>query len=150
MDKYTPTELVVGVFVLAGLVGLGYLSISLGGFELFPTEKISLTARFASIGDLKSGAAVKMSGVKVGSVTGTALVDYAAEVQLEVDADLELPTDTIASIRTEGLLGESYVLLRAGGELSNLQNGERIGQTEPAIDLIDMFVKYALEGGGND
>jgi hypothetical protein len=61
-----------------------------------------------------------------------------------------LPSDTIASIRTEGLLGESYVLLRPGGAEDDLAAGDRIAQTEPAIDLIDLIVKYALESGEDE
>ena len=149
-SKHTPTELIVGLFVLAGIGSLAYLSVSIGGIQLFDTPKIYIQARFASVGDLQRGAAVKMAGVKVGSVGSIELKNYQAEVKLAVNKSLPIPTDTIASIRTEGLLGESYILLRPGGELDNLQTGGQIAQTEPAIDLIDLLVRYALEGGSDD
>lgn len=148
-SKYTPIELIVGLFVIAGLGSLAYLSVSIGGIQLFDTPKIYLQARFASVGDLQQGASIKMAGVKVGSVRSIKLKDYQAEVMLAVDKNLPIPTDTIASIRTEGLLGESYILLRPGGELENLKSGEKVAQTEPAIDLIDLIVRYALEGGSD-
>ncbi len=147
MKKHTKTELAVGTFVVAGLIALAYLSVSIGGVEFFEPPRMHVAARFASVGDLKAGASVKMAGVKVGVVEAIELRDYAAEAQLAVDRSIPLPTDTIASIRTEGLLGESYVLLRPGGSESNLAEGDRIGQTEPAVDLIDLLVRYALEGG---
>ncbi len=142
-------EWVAGIFVLVGIGALAFLSISMGGARIFEMPQINISARFASVGGLRSGASIKMAGVKVGSVSMISLKDYQAEVILAVDKDLKLPTDTIASIRTEGLLGESYVLLRPGGETEDLQEGGRIEQTEPAIDLIDLLVKYALDGGGD-
>ena len=147
MSKHTRAELAVGSFVIAGVAALAYLSVSIGGLELFENDRMKIDARFASVGDLKEGATVKMAGVKVGRVADIWLENYAAETTLAIDASIELPSDTIASIRTEGLLGESYVLLRPGGAEDNLQEGGRIGQTEPAIDLIDLLVKYALESG---
>ncbi|NJK89827.1 MAG: outer membrane lipid asymmetry maintenance protein MlaD [Myxococcales bacterium] len=152
MNKYTRNEIAVGSFVLVGLAGLAYLSVSIGGLELWGPPLKTIHARFASVGDLKDGASVKMAGVRVGSVDNVRLERYAAEVDLHVRRDLVLPKDTIASIRTEGLLGESYVLLRPGGAEEDLVEGDHVSQTEPAVDLIDLLVRYALqsddEGGG--
>ena len=150
MSDYSRNELAVGVFVIIGVAAIGYLSASIGGVEFFPGPKTRVTARFASIGDLKSGASVRLAGVQIGEVDAIRLVDYGAEVDLSVDLEVALPTDTIASIRTSGLLGESFILLRPGGSEKNLKSGDRVAQTEPAIDLIDLFVKYALESGDDD
>ena len=150
MSEYSRNELAVGVFVIIGVAAIGYLSASIGGVEFFPGPKTNVTARFASIGDLKSGASVRLAGVQVGEVAQIRLVDYAAEVDLALNAAIDVPADTIASIRTSGLLGESFVLLRPGGSEKNLQSGDRVAQTEPAIDLIDLFVKYALDQGDDE
>ena len=150
MSDYTRNELAVGVFVIIGVAAIGYMSASIGGVEFFPGPKTRVTARFASIGDLKSGASVRLAGVQIGEVSDIRLVDYAADVDLALDMRVEIPTDTIASIRTSGLLGESFVLLRPGGSEKNLKTGDRVAQTEPAIDLIDLFVKYALESGDDE
>lgn len=150
MSEYSRNELAVGVFVIIGVSAIGYLSASIGGVEFFPGPKTNVTARFASIGDLKSGASVRLAGVQVGEVARIRLVDYAAEVDLSLDEAVAIPTDTIASIRTSGLLGESFVLLRPGGSEKNLKSGDRVAQTEPAIDLIDLFVKYALDQGDDE
>jgi len=159
MNEYTKTEIAVGLFVIAGLVAIAYLSVSIAGLDLFVGDRTNLVARFASVGDLKEGAAVKIAGVQVGAVKSIRLDRYAAEAQLAVDPEVALPADTIASIRTEGLLGEAYVMLRPGGSDKNLAAGDRVAQTEPAIDLIDLVVKYALssdsdsskdKGGGDE
>ncbi|MEM6531048.1 MAG: outer membrane lipid asymmetry maintenance protein MlaD [Myxococcota bacterium] len=150
MEFDVKTEVAVGVFVLLGLLGIGYLSVSIGGIDLFPANTITLQARFASIGALKPGASVRLAGVKVGSVRSIGLENYAAEVTLDVDEDLPLPDDSFALIRTEGLLGESYVLLRPGGSPDDLVDGGRISETESAVDLIDLVVKYALDSGSED
>lgn len=144
MQKYTAIEVAVGVFSVVGLTAVGLLSVSVGGWELLSPPSMAVSARFATVGELKTGAQVKMAGVNVGKVKRIQLEDYIALTELSLNAGLELPSDTIASIRTAGLLGESYVLLRPGGSLENLKAGDRILQTEPAIDLIDMVVNYAL------
>lgn len=150
MSEYTRNEIAVGVFVILGVASIGYLSASIGGVEFFPGPKTRVTARFAAIGDLKEGASVRLAGVRIGEVEQIRLVDYAADVDLAIDSTVDIPADTIASIRTSGLLGESFILLRPGGSERNLQTGDKVAQTEPAIDLIDLFVKYALDQGEDE
>ena len=149
-ESHSRIEIAVGIFVIAGILALGYLSVSVAGLDLFPGDATVVHARFASVGELKQGAAVKMAGVRVGEVRTIRLEQYAAEADLAVQTDIDLPADTIASIRTAGLLGESYVLLRPGGSERNLKTGDRISQTEPAIDLIDLVVKYALDSADDE
>ena len=150
MSEYTRNEIAVGLFVIMGVAAVGYLSASIGGVEFFPTPKTRVTARFASIGDLKEGASVRLAGVQIGKVRDIRLIDYAADVDLDIETSVPIPTDTIASIRTSGLLGESFVLLRPGGSDKNLKTGDKVAQTEPAIDLIDLLVKYALSDDEED
>ena len=143
--NHSRTEITVGLFVIVGIAALAYLSVSVAGLELFPGDATIVHARFASVGELKKGAAIKVAGVRVGEVRDIRLDNYAADAELAIQTGIEVPADTIASIRTAGLLGESYVLLRPGGSDRNLASGDRLGQTEPAIDLIDLVVKYALD-----
>lgn len=144
-DGFTRTEITVGGFVLAGLALIGYLSVSLGDFNPLPKDRVTLHARFASVGDLDKGSPVKIAGVTIGRVGDIRLVDYVAEVELRVDAAIEVPADSIASIRTTGLLGQSYVSLSPGGSAESLGEGGRIAQTEPAIDLASLLQKYVFE-----
>jgi phospholipid/cholesterol/gamma-HCH transport system substrate-binding protein len=140
----TKTEILVGSFVMLGIAALGYLSISIGGLELVPPDRYLLKARFASVGDLKQGAPVRLAGVRVGQVTDVRLKDYLAEAELAIGRSLVLPKDTVASIRSEGLLGDTYVSLSPGGSLENLRDGSLVTQTEPAIDLSDLLARYAF------
>ena len=80
----------------------------------------------------------------IGSVEAIRLVDYFAEVELAVDRKVQLPTDTIASIATAGLLGESHVSLSPGAADRNLAAGERITHTEPALNIADLLSRYAF------
>jgi len=127
---------------------LGYLSVSIGGIALGSPKSYRLRARFSNVGDLKQRAPVKVAGVTVGSVRSVDLVDYLGQAELAVDRKVVLPRDTIASIATAGLLGESYVSLSPGASELNLGDGDRIAQTEPAVNVIDLIGKYAF--GGSD
>jgi phospholipid/cholesterol/gamma-HCH transport system substrate-binding protein len=146
---YRRSEIVAGAFVLAGLALLGYLSLSIGGVRLGPRDRYRVLARFSNIGDLKLRAPIKIAGVTVGEVKGIRLADYFAEITLEVDRAIALPTDTIASISTAGLLGEAYVALSPGAADGDLRPGDRITRTEPALNVADLIGRYAFGGGAS-
>jgi phospholipid/cholesterol/gamma-HCH transport system substrate-binding protein len=144
MKDYSAAEVSVGAFVAAGILALVYLSLSIGGLRTTRPAHYAITARFASVGDLGEGAPVKLAGVPVGSVTRITLRDYTAETQLEIRASVTLPADTIASVRSNGLLGGQYVSLSPGAAAENVKPGGRILQTEPAVDLVEMMANYAF------
>jgi phospholipid/cholesterol/gamma-HCH transport system substrate-binding protein len=87
---------------------------------------------------------VKVAGVTIGSVEAIRLVDYYAEVELTVDRKVQLPTDTIASIASAGLLGDAHVSLSPGAADQNLAPGARITHTEPALNVADLLSRYAF------
>ena len=149
MLDYTRTEIAAGIFVVGGLLALAYLSISIGGIKIMPAHTYEVSARFSNIGDLKVRAPIKLAGVTVGPVRRIRLANYYAEVEMAVDQALVLPEDTIASISTAGLLGESYVSLSPGAADRNLAPGGRITHTEPAVNVVDLISKYAFGGTGN-
>jgi len=129
---------------MLGIAALGYLSISIGGLQLVAPDRYVLKARFESVGDLKQGAPIRLAGVKVGQVTSVTLKGYSAEAELSIGRALVLPKDSVASIRTEGLLGNTYVSLSPGGSLEDLRDGGLVSRTEPAIDLSDLLARYAF------
>jgi phospholipid/cholesterol/gamma-HCH transport system substrate-binding protein len=145
---YGKSEIVAGVFVLVGLVVLAYLSISIGGLRLGGHHRYQVSARFSNIGGLKARAPVKIAGVTVGEVGSIRLADYFAEVTIDVDREVSLPKDTIASVTTAGLLGEAYVSLSPGAADEDLRPGGRITQTEPALNIADILGRYAFGNGG--
>ncbi len=136
MDRAPTRDLLVGLFVLAGLGAVAYLSLSVGGGSYGGPKRMPLYADFDEIGGLKPRAQVVISGVKVGQVNSITLGEtYRAHVRLDVDAGLKLPVDTSASIVTAGLLGDRYVSLQLGGDDKLLQPGEQITMTESAVVL---------------
>ncbi len=149
--RQSPTrDFLVGLFVLAGLAAIAYLSIRVGGLSYAGSGGLVLYATFDQTGGLKARAPVVISGVKIGQVTAIALNDeYRARVTLDLDASLELPTDTTASIVTAGLLGDRYISLQLGGEEATLKPGEEITFTESAVILERLIGKLVHNTGGS-
>ncbi|MCA1956966.1 MAG: outer membrane lipid asymmetry maintenance protein MlaD [Nitrospira sp.] len=135
-------ELTVGVFVLVGIVCLGYLSIKLGKLELVGGDLYEVDAPFNSASGLKPGAAVEIAGVEVGRVKSIALKDDQAVVRLAVHNNVKLYTDTFASIKTRGIIGEKFVSLSPGGGGEPLQAGGIIRDTESGLDLEELVSQY--------
>jgi phospholipid/cholesterol/gamma-HCH transport system substrate-binding protein len=135
--RASPTrDLVVGLFVLAGLAAIGYLSVRVGGLSYKGPGGLSLVAHFDEIGGLTARAPVVISGVKVGQVSDIRLdSDLRAQVTLELDGRLELPVDTSAAIRTSGLLGDQYIALVPGAEEQALASGDVLSFTESALNI---------------
>ncbi|WP_104201777.1 outer membrane lipid asymmetry maintenance protein MlaD [Billgrantia saliphila] len=148
MRRSKTMELGVGLFMLAGILGLLFLGLRVSGLTFgVPEDTFRLEANFANIGSLKPRARVTMAGVTVGRVAAIELDRewYDARVVLELNAELEdqLPRDTTASILTAGLLGEQYIGLSVGGDPEMLGNGDTIRDTQSAIvleELIQQFV----------
>jgi phospholipid/cholesterol/gamma-HCH transport system substrate-binding protein len=148
MSRSPVRDFLVGIFVLAGLAAIAYLSITVGGFSLGGPSGMKLFADFDEIGGLKPRAQVVISGVKVGQVTNITLdKDYRARVALEVRRNLELPVDTTASIVTAGLLGDRYISLQLGGEEQYLKSSDTIRFTESAILLERLLGKFIYSSG---
>ncbi|HYS43404.1 MAG TPA: outer membrane lipid asymmetry maintenance protein MlaD, partial [Geobacteraceae bacterium] len=116
--KKASIETVVGIFVLIGIICLAYLSIKLGKMEFLGGDYYQVTALFDSVSGLKSGASVEIAGVEVGRVDGIVLDPKSgaqARVYLRIRNGVKLTDDVIASIRTRGLIGDKFVLLKPGG-----------------------------------
>ena len=147
MTRAPLRDLLVGLFVLAGLGAIAYLSLSVGGVSFRRAGGLTLYADFDEIGGLKPRAQIVISGVKVGQV-GTIGLDenYRARVRLELDEGLKVPIDTSASIMTSGLLGDRYVSLQLGGESEILKPGDQITMTESAVVLERLIGKLVYSG----
>ncbi|HJR76174.1 MAG TPA: outer membrane lipid asymmetry maintenance protein MlaD [Nitrospiraceae bacterium] len=135
-------ELVVGVFVLVGLACLTYLSVKLGKLEVIGGNNYVVEAEFTSASGLKSGASVEIAGVEVGRVKGIALQGDRAMVALAIQDGVKLYTDSIASIKTRGIIGDKYVALSLGGGGDPLKEGEKIRDTESGLDLEELVSQY--------
>lgn len=136
MQRSPTRDFAVGLFVLAGLGALAYLSLRVGGVSYTGRKGLVLYADFDEIGGLKERAPVVISGVKVGEVTRIGLADdYRAKVTFNLDPTLKLPIDTSASIVTSGVLGDRYVSLQPGGDDQLLGPGDEITFVESAVIL---------------
>ncbi len=136
MSRSPARDFIVGLFVLAGLGAIAYLSMNVGGFSFRRGGGLIVYASFDQTGGLKPRAPVVISGVKVGQVESIALDNnFRARVQMDLDRQLELPADSSASIVTAGLLGDRYISLQLGGEEKYLKSGDEISITESAVIL---------------
>lgn len=143
MTRAPLRDFVVGLFVLAGLGAIAYLSMTIGGFSFGRDGGLLVYAGFDEIGGLKPRAPVVIAGVKVGQVTDIVLNDdFRARVTLDVKNGIELPKDTSASIVTSGLLGDQYISLQVGGDDHMLKSGDTITITESALSLERLIGKF--------
>jgi phospholipid/cholesterol/gamma-HCH transport system substrate-binding protein len=135
-------ELVVGVFVLVGILCLGYLSIKLGKLEVIGGHQYDVQAEFSSVTGLKPGAPVEIAGVEVGRVKHIALKDDQAQVTLAIQDGVKLYTDTFATLKTRGIIGEKFIALSPGGGGEVLKPGDKIRDTEAGLDLEELVSQY--------
>ncbi len=136
-------ELAVGIFVLIGIIALGYLSVELGRLEMIGVRGYTVYAEFERAGGIKPGSVVEIAGVEVGKVKSIRLnEDYQALVELTIRYDVELQEDAIASIKTKGLIGERYIQITPGGSDRIIPDGGRLRETESAIDIEEIISKF--------
>ena len=135
-------EMVVGVFVLVGMLCLGYLAVKLGKLELVSGDVYEVEAQFNSASGLKPGSTIEIAGVEVGRVRGITLNEDRAMVKLAVNKTVKLYTDTIASIKTRGIIGEKFLALSPGGGGDPLKPGVTIRDTESGLDLEELVSQY--------
>jgi phospholipid/cholesterol/gamma-HCH transport system substrate-binding protein len=137
-------ELGVGLFMIAGILALGYLSVRLAKLEVIGQKGYNLEAIFSNSGGLKSGASVVIAGVDVGRVKSIKLDDYRALVSLHLSSGIKIQEDSIAAIKTMGLIGEKYVEISPGGSDVILKPGQQIRDTQPPVDLEQLISSYVF------
>ena len=135
-------ETVVGLFVLLGIVCLAWLSVKLGKLEIVGSGYVPVHAEFSSASGLRKGASVEIAGVEIGKVDSITLDDYKADVRLKIRTGVALQEDTIASIRTRGLIGDKFVNLSPGASDRLIPPGGKIRETESAVDLEGLIGEF--------
>ena len=135
--KKTSLELIVGIFLLADWIGFSLLAVKMGDINPFANETYPVTARFTSISGLKEGTTIELAGVVVGKVSKIELdaSEYEAVVHLNIDKTVELTDDSIASIRTSGIIGDKFIKLTPGGSEIFLEAGDENDETESSISI---------------
>lgn len=145
MRRYSK-ETIVGLFMLAGLACIGYLALQLGDLGLFADDSYPLSAHFQRVTGLRPGSAVVMHGLEIGRVGRLGLdpEQRFAVVELRIRRGIRVYDDAIASIKTEGLIGDRYVSIDPGGSGEVLQPGDRIFETESPTEIMDLVGRYAF------
>ncbi len=144
MDR-SRVNIAVGLFVVLGVLALAYLSIKLGRVAIFTSGGYELIADFPSVGGLRPGASVEIAGVEVGRVESIGLSeDYQARVVLRLNTGVRLQDDTIASIKTKGLIGEKFIRLSPGASEKLIPPNGRLREVEAPVDLEELISKYVF------
>jgi phospholipid/cholesterol/gamma-HCH transport system substrate-binding protein len=143
MKKFD-VEFTVGLFIIAGMICVGYLAIKLGKMEVIGGKGYEVQALFSNSGGLKAGAPIVIAGVDVGRVKDVVLENYQARVTLYLPHGVKLQEDAIAAIRTKGMIGEKFLEITPGGSEKIISPGGKIGETLPAIDLEELISKYVF------
>ena len=148
MKKYS-VEFYVGLFVILGSACTVYLMTQLGGIDLSGRKSLCVHAYFTSVSGLTTGASVEMAGVKIGRVTGITLdaETMMADVELCVDEEIELSEDIMVSVKTAGIIGDKYINILPGGSENFLGRGDKVFNTESAVDIEALVSKYIFDKG---
>ncbi len=143
MDK-RKIEFYVGLFVIIGLMCAGYLFTVLGEISLIKDRRYTVEAFFSSASGLKTGARIEMVGVEIGIVSDISIDTERsmAKVKCSIDDDIELTEDSIASIKTSGIIGQKFIDISPGGSDTLLESGDEIYNTESALDIESLVRKF--------
>jgi phospholipid/cholesterol/gamma-HCH transport system substrate-binding protein len=139
------------VLLVAGL----FLLFAYSSTNVRPVRGYNVIAKFERVDGLAPGADVRLSGIKVGTVVGQKLEPntYLAVVTFSIDSQVRLPTDTVAQITSEGLLGGNFVSLVPGAEEKVIPPGGELRFTQAPVNLVQMIGKFIFnsaesQGGG--
>jgi phospholipid/cholesterol/gamma-HCH transport system substrate-binding protein len=144
--KQNTLELAVGLFMLIGFGAFVYLALQLGEVSfLRQGSTYVLKAEFDNVSGIKKGAVVQVAGVTVGEIDEITLSDTeTALLSLRLENTLKVPVDTIASVKSQGIIGDKYIQLNLGGDEKRFKPGEIIRETESSVDLESLISKFAF------
>jgi phospholipid/cholesterol/gamma-HCH transport system substrate-binding protein len=145
MKKYS-MESVAGIFVVIGLLCVGYMTVTLGKVSLFGDDYYPLYARFSSVSGLRADSPVEIYGLDVGHIERLTIdkEKQTALVELRVRKDIEVYDDARATIKTSGLIGDKFINIDPGGGGDILKPGGTIIDTSSPLDIEDLVSKYVF------
>ncbi|MGI9369913.1 MAG: outer membrane lipid asymmetry maintenance protein MlaD [Ruegeria sp.] len=151
MSSHNMTEVLVGGAVLAFAVAFGVYASQSTGLSR-DTSGYQLGASFRSLEGVGVGTDVRLAGVKIGTVTGVDLnpETYRADTTFSVADGVLIPDDSAVVISSEGLLGGNFVELMPGGSPFYFEPGDEIADTQGAVSLISLLVKFVAGDGGSE
>lgn len=144
--KNTYIDIFVGLFLIAGFVALGWLALQLGEVPwITGSRTYTINAEFSNISGVKAGADIQIAGVKVGAVRDLSLSDDSyAMVAMQINRDVQIPVDSIASVKSQGIIGDKFIQISLGGEEDFFNEGDVITDTESSVDLESLISKFAF------
>lgn len=144
--KQHSLEMIVGLFMVAGFLAFGYLALQLGEVSwLSRGRTYTLQAEFDNVSGVKKGSTIQVAGVVVGTVDEVALSpDKVALVHLRLDKAIQVPVDSIASVKSQGIIGDKYIQISLGGDPDILKEQGMITETESAVDIESLISKFAF------
>jgi len=138
-------EFGVGIFLIVGIICMGYLSLTLGRIGM-SSSQYEVKAVFPTVSGLKSKAPVTMAGVSIGEVRKILLYKGQAEIVLSINKDVQLEEDSIASIKTMGIIGDKYVSIAPGASDNYIKPGGAIRETQPPLDIESLISRFVFGG----
>ena len=144
--RYSRFDVLVGVFLIAGLSAFGWLALQLGEVPwLTGVKRYDIQAEFHNISGIKTGADVQISGVNVGLVKELGLSDDGlAMVTMQLDNSVKLPVDSIVSVKSQGIIGDKFLQISLGGDDELYGPNDVIVDTESSVDLESLISKFAF------
>jgi len=144
--KSSRVEIVVGIFLVLGFLAFGWIAMQLGEVTwLSGSRTYTVFADFDNISGVKSGAEVQIAGVTVGTVTGLSLSEFdQARAELQLNKEIKLPKDSIASVKSQGIIGDKLIQITLGGDEEEYKEGDVILDTESSVDLESLISKFAF------
>jgi len=145
MKKYK-IETIVGIFVIFGLLCVGYMTVKLGKVDFLSDNSYSLVAKFTTVTGLRIGSPVNILGIDVGRVEKITMdqANQKAVVEIRIKKDIKIYDDAIAAIKTEGMIGDKYLDIDPGGSGTLLGPSGVITDTQAAVDIVELISKYAF------
>jgi phospholipid/cholesterol/gamma-HCH transport system substrate-binding protein len=145
MKKYG-IETIVGIFVFLGLLCIGYMTVKLGNISFLEDASYPVEAKFVSVTGLRIDSPVKVLGIEVGKVEKITMdqENQKAVVKIKLKKGIKIYDDAIASIKTEGLMGDKYVSIDPGGGGSLIGANGTITETQAPVDIESLISKYAF------
>ena len=143
MKKY-PMQTAVGIFVVIGLICIGYMSVKLGKVSLFQSDTYTLYARFTSVQGLRVGSPVDVFGIEAGSVSNMRIDNerQVATVTMRIDNSVKVYNDASATIKSMGLIGDKYIRIDPGGAGTIMKSRQTITNTAAEPDIEDLLGRY--------
>lgn len=145
------TEVLVGGVVLAAAIGFAIYGAQVAGIGQSSSTNYPLTASFRSLEGVNVGTDVRLAGVKIGTVTDVALNPdtFRADTTVSLRSTTQVPDDSSIIISSEGLLGGNFVEIVPGGSPFYFEPGDEILDTQGAVSLISLLLKFVSGDGSN-